>query len=117
MFLPFGHGIDIVENSRIEFDDINFASRYMTKKELDYLDKKCKNNFSKKMYMIGIWAIKESIVKAMNHNVIFSDIEINITSEAPECIINGYKLYISLSYEQNYTIASTIAYELIYEHN
>lgn len=117
MFLPFGYGIDIVENSRVEFYDINFASRYMTKNELEYLDKKCLNNFSKKMYMIGIWAIKESIIKAMNHNIIFSDIEIQMTLEAPKCIINGYRLYISLSYEKNYTIASTIAYKLIYENN
>lgn len=109
-FFPFGHGIDIVDNSRKEFDDFNFAQRYMTVDELNNMNN-LDSILSKKMYMIGIWAIKESIVKAMNHTIVFSKINIQFTEEAPSCIIDGYKLYISLSYEKSYTIASCIAYK------
>lgn len=110
-YLPFGHGIDIVDNFRNEFNDINFANRYMTKNEIYFLNKLDTNN-SKKMYMIGIWAIKESIVKAMNHNIIFSNIDVEFTNEAPICKIHGYRLFISLSYEKKFTIASCIAYKI-----
>ncbi len=109
--LPFGFGIDIVENSRNEFNDLNFANRFMTDNEIKQFSK-YKNINQAKMYMIGIWSLKESIIKAINHTLIFSNINIEFTNEAPICIIDGFKLYLSLSYEKNYTIASCIAYKL-----
>lgn len=111
IFLPFGHGIDIVENSRIEFNNMDFAYRYMTRDEIKQLSK-LNNDYEKRMFMIGIWALKESIIKAMNHTIIFSQISIIMTNEAPICQINGYKLFLTLSYEHNYTIASCISYKL-----
>ena len=109
--LPNGFGIDIVDNNRIEFNDINFAKRYMSKNE--YLNfKKIKNLHQQRMYMIGIWAIKESIVKAINHQLIFSSIDIVFTNEAPICNLDGYQLFISISYEKKFTVASTISYKI-----
>ena len=109
--LPFGHGVDIVDLTRHEFDDPNFAKRYMTQQEYEVCQKiQDKNEL--RNYMASIWSIKEAIIKAINHQFIFSEINIKFTSEAPICELEGYKLFISVSFEKQFIIASAISYKI-----
>lgn len=79
-----GLGIDIVDLTRNEFDDLNFAKRFMTKNEYAiFLSKD--SELGKRNYMGCIWSLKEAIIKATNHEFIFSDIDVALTSEAPVC--------------------------------
>ena len=109
--LPFGHGIDIVDSTRPEFDNLKFAKRYMTENEYK-VALSINNSFQLRNYMASIWSIKEAIIKAINHQFIFSEIDIKFTSEAPQCFLEGYKLFISVSYEKQYIIASVISYKI-----
>lgn len=104
-----GHGIDIVDLTRDEFNDPLFAKRYMTKKEYDVCLKICHDSLKLRNYMASIWSLKEAIIKALNHQLIFSEIEIQFTSEAPKCEVIGYQLFLSVSFERQYIIASAIS--------
>lgn len=105
----FGHGIDIVDLTRPEFNDPNFAKRYMTKNEYNVCQTLKDEPFKLRNYMASIWSLKEAIIKALNHRLLFSEIEILFTSEAPQCLVNGYQLFLSVSFEKQYIIASAIS--------
>lgn len=110
--LPYGHGIDIVDLSRPEFDNLDFSKRYMTEKEYLYGLNNFKDNpVAYRNYNASIWSLKEAIVKATNHQVLFSNIEISFTSEAPICLLDNFILYLSVSFEKQYIIASAICYK------
>lgn len=107
-----GLGIDIVDLTREEFNTPNFATRYMTKYEYEvYM--KCNSEHEQKNYMACIWSLKEAIIKATNHEVIFSDIEIKLTSEAPVCNITTHKIFLSFSFEKKIATGIAIAYKNI----
>lgn len=105
-----GLGIDIVDLNRNEFLDEKFAKRYMT--ELEYSNfLKCDTRTSRLNYMGCIWALKEAIIKAVNHEFIFSEIEIVLTKEAPVCQLKNHKLFLSVSFEKTMVVAIAIGYK------
>lgn len=105
-----GLGIDIVDLTRSEFDDFEFAKRFMTKSEYDvFLTKD--SDFSKRNYMGCIWSLKEAIIKATNHEFIFSDINILLTSEAPICNLKGHRLFLSMTFEKTLIVAIAIGFK------
>lgn len=106
-----GLGIDVIDLTRKELQDFNFAKRYMTNDEYKIF-LTLKTNSEKSNYMACIWSLKEAIIKATNHNIIFSKINIQLTNEAPQCLIENYKIFLSFSYEKKIATAIAIAYKL-----
>lgn len=105
-----GLGIDIVDLTRNEFDDLNFAKRFMTKNEYAiFLSKD--SELGKRNYMACIWSLKEAIIKATNHEFIFSDIDVALTSEAPVCNLKGHKLFLSVTFEKTLIVAIAIGFK------
>lgn len=104
-----GLGIDIISLKRAELNDCNFAQRFMTNNEIMVLNSYT-NLEQKKSHMAAVWALKEAIIKATNHKVIFSKIEIQFTNEAPICYLKGFKIFLSLSFEKDNIVAIAISY-------
>ena len=120
-----GNGVDIVKNSRIKkaIKNIKFLRRVYTKKEIEDSKKFLnKTNFFAKRF-----AAKEAFVKSLGtgfrYSLNFNDISVkNRTSGKPElCIsskvnklikkkfkINRFKIFLSLSDEDKYSIAYVI---------
>lgn len=102
-----GIGIDIVENDRIEKSiNDNFLNIILTKKERDIYNSKIGKN--KIHFLAGRFAGKEAIYKAISkkENPSFQDVEIlNDDNNAPYVIYKDYKILISISHENKYTIA------------
>lgn len=105
-----GLGIDIVDITREEFNDLNFAKRFMTEKEYKFFLLK-DSDFSKRNYMGCVWALKEAIIKATNHEFIFSEISIELTNEAPICNLKGHKLFLSVTFEKEFIVAIAIGFK------
>ena len=103
-------GIDIVENKRIE-KSINddFLNMTLTKNELNiYNSKKGKKKLE---FLCGRIACKEAIIKCLNEveNPHFLELEIlNKENGAPYTVYKYYNIKISISHEENYTIAQAI---------
>ena len=103
-----GHGIDILNISRQELQGYRLAKRFMTKNEYEIGLKM--EAAEQHHYVCAIWSLKEATIKATNHQFLFSEIEINIAHQkAPTCSLPGYELWMSLSYEKEFVIASVIA--------
>ena len=120
-----GNGVDIVENARIEnsLKIKGFINRIFTKNEINK-SKRLKNKTS---YYAKRFAAKEAFVKALGigfrNNINFIDIDvsnnkkgkpyINVSSKINNFIknklkLNKYKIYLSLSDENKYSIAFVI---------
>ena len=100
------HGIDIIQLNRIELKDLSFAKRFMTDNEYNIF-LSIHDYEKQKRYTAAIWSLKEAIIKATNHQFLFSKIEINLSNDsAPKCNIDNINL--SLSYEIDYIIGSAI---------
>lgn len=103
-------GIDILENKRIE-KSINddFLNMTLTKKELEiYNSKKGKKKLE---FLCGRIACKEAIIKCLNEvaNPHYLELEIlNKENGAPYTVYKNYNIKISISHEDNYTIAQAI---------
>ena len=120
-----GTGIDVVEIKRIKkllFQNQKFINRIFTNKEIKYCKKKNNINYYSKRF-----AAKESFVKALGtgfiNEVNFKDIEVkNNNLGKPFIILNNklkkkiktifkikkYNIYLSLSDEKNYAVASVL---------
>ena len=120
-----GNGVDIVKNLRIKkaIKNINFLNRIYTKKEISDSKKFInKTNFFAKRF-----AAKEAFVKSLGtgfrYGINFNDISVkNRTSGKPElCVtskvkklikkkfkINRFKILLSLSDEDKYSIAYVV---------
>ena len=120
-----GNGVDIVENARIEnsLKIKGFINRIFTKNEIN----KSKRLKNKTNYYAKRFAAKEAFVKALGigfrNNINFIDIDvsnnkmgkpyINVSSKINNFIknklkLNKYKIYLSLSDENKYSIAFVI---------
>ncbi len=101
-------GTDIIENSRLNSKVIE---KFLSNKELQKYNLVIDDE-AKKQYAAGRWAAKESIIKASNKTIKYSEIEIfNNDNGKPEVYINGVKndnFKISISHEKNYSIAFCI---------
>lgn len=113
-------GIDIVENSRIE-KAVNklgdrFLNRIYTEKELAY----CLNKKSYIQCLASRFAGKEAVIKAFyqafREKIFFKQIEILGKNGEPAEILlhlnkspsNKFQISLSLSHENNYSVASAI---------
>lgn len=104
--LDVTHGIDMVDLSRPELNDFAFAKRYMTANEYNVF-LAIDNDQEKKKYMAAIWALKEAIIKATDHQFLFSYIDIKLSNDsAPTCNIENIDL--SLSYEEKCVLGSAL---------
>lgn len=105
-----GIGIDIVENKRIEKSiNDNFINIILTEKERGIYNKK--NGKKKLEFIAGRFAAKEAIYKAISkkENPTFHEVEIlNDNNGYPYVRYKNYKILISISHENKYTIAEAI---------
>ena len=120
-----GNGVDIVKNLRIKksIKNVNFLNRIYTKKEIA----DSKRFFNKANFFAKRFAAKEAFVKSLGtgfrHSLKFNDISVkNNSSGKPElCInnkvrkliikkfkINRFKIFLSLSDEDKYSIAFVV---------
>ena len=120
-----GNGVDIVNNNRIKksLKISGFKKRIFTKYEIQK-SKKVKNKIN---YFAKRFAAKEAFVKSIGsgfrENINFIDIEIKNNKKGQPLInlsnnvnltlkknfnINKYKIFLSLSDEENYSIAFVI---------
>ncbi len=112
-------GIDIVSNERIKkaiekFGD-RFINRVYTQKEIKY----CKSKRNIYQCLSARWACKEAVIKAFYQEfgilLRFSQIEVlgteglpaqvNILLENLEEILKGKRVIVSISHEQDYSVA------------
>lgn len=104
------HGIDIIQLNRVELKNLDFAKRFMTQNEYNIFLTLNNNYEQQKRYTAAIWSLKEAIIKATNHQYLFSKIEIILNNNAaPKCNIENINL--TLSFEIDYIIGSAIYIE------
>ncbi len=105
-----GVGTDIVSRDRFKIENIKFNEKYLSKRELSQLD--LLNDDDAIDYLSGRWVAKESVVKASNKEILYSDIEIlKSKSGKPEVFVEGNltdNIHVSISHEKSYTIAFCI---------
>ncbi len=103
-----GIGTDIVSRKRIE--ESNVEVKFLNADELALLD--TLEGESRIDFISGRWAGKESIIKASNKEMTFSQISIlKEESGKPMVLIDGEKadyIQLSISHEKEYTVAFSI---------
>ncbi len=125
MKMNLGHGIDIVSVKRVQGMikkwNAHFLKKIYTPKEIEYCKKKKKNAF---LHFASRFAAKEALLKALetgvSNGIRLSEIEVGVKkSGAPMLHLKGRtlgiakkkgvkKIYLSLSDEEHYAIASVI---------
>ena len=105
-----GIGTDIVFKKRF-LDKKELIERFLTSLEINELNSN-KNKNKKLDYVSGRWAAKESIIKALDKKISFSDISVlNSSTGKPEVFINKIKsnnIIVSISHEEEYAIAFSV---------
>ncbi len=103
-----GIGTDIVSKERIESS--NVESKFLNLDEkmiLGTLEGEARIDF-----ISGRWAAKESIIKASNKEIKYSEISIlKEDNGAPLVLINGKRdenIKVSISHEKDYTVAFSV---------
>ena len=103
-------GIDIVENARIKkaMSD-SFLRKVLSVDEIEY----CKNFKEKRKieFVAGRFACKEAISKCLSEFEIVEFNQLNIINNEigkPEINYKDYRLLISISHENNYTVAMAL---------
>ncbi len=103
-----GIGVDIVSKKRISVS--NVKNKFLNDDEKEILFSL--NGEDEINFISGRWAAKESIVKASNKKILFSQISIlKEKSGKPIVFIDGKKannIHISISHEQEYVIAFSL---------
>lgn len=100
-------GIDIVENARIKkaMND-SFLKKVLSKQEIEF-----SKDFKEKRkveFVAGRFACKEAIIKCLSEyeTINYNQLDIvNNENGKPEIQYKDYKLLISISHENNYTVA------------
>lgn len=102
-----GIGCDIVENKRIK---LKIAKKILTSNELIFFNDI--NSEKRKIeFLASRFAAKEAIIKATNNKVDMKEIEVsNLNSGKP--ISNILGVHLSISHEDNYSIAYAIYEEI-----
>lgn len=104
--MHFKIGCDILENKRINIEDLNLIKHILSLEEYkEYMVLSDKN--IKHQFIASRWTVKEAIQKAISNKLIMSTITIKHTNEGkPFVLIPGWKIEISISHEKNYTMAT-----------
>lgn len=107
-----GIGVDIIDLTRLDIDNLHFIERVLTVQEYNVF-RKIKSNQRKREFLGGRFAGKEAYLKA-NHvglsHMSFHDIEI-LNDETGCPYLNDKKAQISISHEKNYAIAFVVIEE------
>ncbi len=112
-------GIDIISNKRIKKlakKKSNFINKVLHKNEIMLLNNK-KNKKEYYNFLSGRWAIKESIFKCVNNSYAFNKLEITYDKQnkpyvlfhETETTVKRLNLIISISHENNFTVAVAIS--------
>lgn len=108
--MMIGLGIDLVKNSRImKSCNENFVNQVLTKKEQENYYHKIGKKHNE--YICGRFAAKEAIIKALSKydNPHMLEIEIiNNDIGTPIVKFKDYNIILSISHEEEYTIAEAI---------
>lgn len=103
-----GIGTDIVSKKRIS--ETNVEEKFLNEDEKAILNKL--NGNERIDFISGRWAAKESIIKASNKEITFSQISIlKSDNGAPLVLIDGVisdEIKVSISHEKNYTVAFSV---------
>ncbi|WP_031489368.1 4'-phosphopantetheinyl transferase superfamily protein [Ureaplasma canigenitalium] len=109
------HGIDLVKYTRflsLSLPELKkYASKIMHLKEIIHFDSL--EGLEKVKYLASILACKECIFKALGTSYSYKDIYILKTENGRKIYINNTEknnLILSLSYEQDYLIASLVGF-------
>ena len=99
-------GIDIVEVSKIRklMENKKFLNRFFSDAEVDYIRSSAKTDET----CAGIFAAKESIIKALNGNLdglLYKDISIQRKNDIPFARVNGINFFVSISHDGDYAIS------------
>ena len=106
-----GIGIDIVENRRIEKSISDYFLNFVLSQDEIKLYNSKPNQKKKIEFLAGRFAVKEAIIKAMaDEELPYRNelIVLNDENGKPFVKYKEYNILISISHEQNYTVA--IAY-------
>ncbi len=101
------HGIDLTNITRKEFKEEGLIKKILHPQEYEIylsLDDALKNK-----YVAKHWAIKEALFKAYNHKYGMDKILIEKINDHLVCKIDDISFTISISYEDDYVIASAMA--------
>ena len=108
MLEKFGIGIDIITISRFQkkiFEsNKNFYEKIFNQSEIEY----CLNNKNSYQSFATKFAIKESIIKCLNHPINFLDIHTDHENEKPTVkLLNNtsYRFLVSVSHEKSHAVA------------
>jgi len=102
-------GIDIVEIKRFKnknySKNITFYKKIFLDSEIDY----CNKFKSAYEHFAGKFAIKEAVIKSINENMSFLDIEIYYKNSKPKIKLkklnSKYSFLVSVSHEKDYAVA------------
>ena len=103
-----GIGCDIVKNDRLKNKEENFINLVLSKDEIIIYNSKIGKQ--KTQFLAGRFCAKEAIIKALPPKDTLAMAKINIyyKDEKPMCIINDYKIHLSISHEDEYSVAYVI---------
>ncbi len=106
------HGIDITSINRSEFRNEKLSEKLLHKNELD-LFLLIKDEHLRIRFLAARWALKEAIFKCFDGEITsFKDLNIEKTkANKPFCFFNNIYVDLSLSYENEYVMASAIRIE------
>ena len=117
IFENFGIGIDITEVGRFRRKKFqknkNFYNKILYKSEIDY----CLRFKDPYTHFAGKFALKESVIKSIQSNISFLDIQTSNSKRGPIVSLVGnlakkYSFLASISHEKEYAIAAVISFKL-----
>ena len=117
IFENFGIGIDIAEVDRFRKKKFqknkNFYNKIFWKSEIDY----CLRFKDPYTHFAGKFALKESVIKSIQSNISFLDIQTSNSKRGPIVNLVGnlakkYSFSASISHEKEYAIATVISFKL-----
>ena len=113
----FGVGIDIVETKRFRKKNYkknkNFYEKIFSRSEINY----CLKYKDPYTHFAGKFALKESVIKSIQSDISFLDIQTSNSKHGPIVRLVGnsakkYSFLPSISHEKEYAIATVISFKL-----
>lgn len=102
-----GIGTDIVEIKRLKEKKDVLSKRILSEKE--YAQYVTYEGVRQEEYLAGRFAAKEAVFKAIDKDLVISQIEIlNDEKGKPICHIDGYTIHVSIAHEKEYATSYVI---------